>query len=202
MRSTSKGVLRGPCRLCSETCSHSLAFHGICSRIHRRPHRSYSPIRLRPAFFQDIVSGRSQENVLRLQRRAKGKSFPLLPLATYLNDRLQGRRYRENLRPRHVSLLETVDVCLGSPANLRDQDQPPCTEEVRAKQKKPKLHARNLMGWGEDRPSWAWAPAARCTTTVLLERPFEETSRSASGSRTSSELGVCTPCGTAPHSAR
>ena len=51
------------------------------------------------------------------------------------------------------------------------------------------------MGWGEDRPSWAWAPAARCTTTVLLERPFEETSRSASGARTSSELGGCTPCG-------
>ena len=58
------------------------------------------------------------------------------------------------------------------------------------------------MGWGEDRPSWAWAPAARCTTTVLLERPFEETSRSASGARTSSELGVCTPCGAAPHAAR
>ena len=71
-----------------------------------------------------------------------------------------------------------------------------------ATQEKPKLHARNLMGWGEDRPSWAWAPAARCTTTVLLERPFEETSRSASGARTSSELGGCTPCGAAPQTAR
>ena len=146
MRSTSKGVLRGPCRLCSETCSHSLAFHRMCSRIPRRPHRSYSPIRLRPAFLQDIVSGRKQENVLRLQRRAKGKSFPLLQLATYLDDRLPGQRHRENSRPRRVSLLETVDVCLGSPANLRNQDQPSCTEEV----SKARMHLSNwLRGEGQ-----------------------------------------------------